>query len=209
MNCKGLMDDPRPLAVESFSTSWLLNVKQSYDATSKVMDYKIVKPSRLLDETQSFKFNTSIHPSVLVSHADELFFDGSVRPVYISHTTGASNTSDFVSAELDSSLSSLTSSPAIENRCHSGKWRKTLCMLQKSLGCLSPICHKVDPAEVNWVDDIKQKSCDIRNQRQSPRVSPQSNIGPSSGDWCHLENSIYEAILHCKKSIGNDSSDQN
>ncbi|XP_038876392.1 probable membrane-associated kinase regulator 6 isoform X2 [Benincasa hispida] len=175
------------------------------------MDYKIVKPSRLLDETQSFKFSTSIHPSVLISHADELFFDGSVKPVYISHTTvGASNTSDFVPVELNSSPSSLTSSPAIQNRCcHSGRWRRSLCMLQKSLGCLRPICHKGSPGDVNWDDDIKQKSCDVGSQHQSPQVSPQSNIGSSSGDWCHLESSIYEAILHCKKSIGNDILDQN
>lgn len=204
LNCKQQMDDSRPLAVESFSTSWLSNVKHSYDTTSKMMDYKIVKPSRFLDETQSFKFNTPIHPSVLIAHADELFFDGSIRPVYISHATlGASNTSDFVQVKHNSSLASLTSSPAIQNRCcHSGIWRRSLCMLRKSFRWLNPICHKGDPGEINWVGDIEQKSCHDKSQNQSPRVSPQRDISSSSGDWCHLESSIYEAILHCKKSIG-------
>ncbi|XP_022147281.1 probable membrane-associated kinase regulator 6 [Momordica charantia] len=198
------MDDSRPLAVESFSASWLSNVKQSYDATSKMMDYKIVKPSRFLDETQNFKFNTPIHPSVLIAHADELFFDGSIRPVYISHATlEASDTSDFVPVLHNSSLASLNLSPAIQNRsCHSGRWRRSLCMLQKYLGCLSPICHKGHPGDITWVDDIKHKSRDVKSRHHSPRVSPQRNSSSSSGDWCHLESSIYEAILHCKKSIG-------
>lgn len=187
MNCKQQMEDSRPLAVESFSTSWLSNVKHSYDAASIVMDYKTVKPSRFLDETQNFKFNTPIHPSVLIAHADELFFDGSIRPVYISHATlGASNTSDVVPVKHNSSFASLTSSSSIQNRCcHSGLWRRSLCRLLKSLGCLGPIRHKGD-----------------RSEHQSPQVSPQRNISSSPGDWCHLESSIYEAILHCKKSIG-------
>ena len=119
------------MQLKAFAPVSLSNMMQSYDATSKMMDCKIVKPSRFLDEPQSFKFNTPIHPSVLIAHADELFFDGCIRPVYISHTRlGASNTSDFVPVKHNSSLASLTSSPSIGNQCcHSGRWRRSLRML--------------------------------------------------------------------------------
>ncbi|KAG7028576.1 hypothetical protein SDJN02_09757, partial [Cucurbita argyrosperma subsp. argyrosperma] len=95
--------------------------------------------------------------------------------------------SDFVPVKHSSSLASLTSSPSIGNQCcHSGRWRRSLRMLLKTLGCLSPICHKGDSAE--------NISCDVQSQNQSP-------LGSSSIHWCHLESSIYEAILHCKRGI--------
>ncbi|KAJ9681329.1 hypothetical protein PVL29_020288 [Vitis rotundifolia] len=94
------METP-PLAVESFSYSWLINVKPSLDglgsplrtsldisdeATSKGKDYNVVKSQILMDEAQNFNFDVpTSQSSVALIHADEVFSNGFI--VGVGHRT--------------------------------------------------------------------------------------------------------------------------
>ncbi|XP_059651315.1 probable membrane-associated kinase regulator 6 [Cornus florida] len=59
--------------------------------------------------------------------------------------------------------------------------------------------------------NMESKKCGISNTARvlmevqswsnSPQASPQQGPSCSTGDWCDIESSIYEAILHCKRSI--------
>ncbi|TXG62958.1 hypothetical protein EZV62_009952 [Acer yangbiense] len=117
------METSQSLAVESFSYSWLSNVKPSFDsldesprasldslheATSADLDYKTVKSQRLQGESQDFNFDIPISPSPApFLHADELFSDGLIKPVYVDPSKiETSHTSDPVTVSPVSSFSS-------------------------------------------------------------------------------------------------------
>ncbi|KAI9182140.1 hypothetical protein LWI28_022492 [Acer negundo] len=117
------METSQSLAVESFSYSWLSNIKPSFDsldesprasldsfheATSADLDYKIVKSQRFQGESQNFNFDIPISQSPApFLHADELFSDGLIKPVYVDPSKiETSHTSDPVIVPPVSSFSS-------------------------------------------------------------------------------------------------------
>ncbi|KAK0583012.1 hypothetical protein LWI29_032369 [Acer saccharum] len=215
------METLQSLAVESFSYSWLSNVKPSFDsldesprasldsfheATFADLDYKIVKSQRFQGESQNFNFDIPISPSPApFLHADELFSDGLIKPVYVDPSKiETSHTSDPVTVPPVSSFSSRNIIAAHQVHYHFfRKLRKSSKrVLKKCFGYIIPFCHKVGSSrKSNRVDDIDWRVWEVKSRSNSPQASPQRHTAYSVGDWSDIESSIYEAILHCKRSI--------
>ncbi|GKU96839.1 hypothetical protein SLEP1_g10030 [Rubroshorea leprosula] len=215
------METLQPLAIESFSESWLSNHRPSFsgldeqprastdgshEGTYMELDYKKVKSNRFLTESQNFNFNIPIIPSsTALASADELFSNGLIRPVFVDPSKKQScNTSDFISAIHNSSFSLRTLIPT--RAVHHGflrRWRKSTGQLLRNLfGCLRPFCHEAGCSRKSIrVDDIDRRVQQVRSWSPSPQASPQPSTVCSADDRCDLESLIYEAVLHCKRSI--------
>ncbi|XP_057762809.1 uncharacterized protein LOC130982749 isoform X1 [Arachis stenosperma] len=217
------------IASDSFSYSWLssnCNNKSPLDGfeeslTKEFINYSVIDSDHLLAERKNFNFDPSItHSPVVLVHADELFSQGILRPV----GTLAETHSDDISEVLDSSPNgggpnstqtnklapscSLLFPRAVTPRklgIHHGilaKWRRSTWrtlvylfryvnnQLGQKVGCSRIISTRV-------VDDIDKTDWKFKSLRSSSvKTSP-------IVDLHHHENSIYEAVLHCKRSVGN------
>lgn len=210
------MESSQPLAIDSFSHSWLTSINSSLDgldellrasldssleATSKELEYKTTKSKRFLEEVQNFNFDVPIcqSPDALV-HADQLFSDGLIKPIFINQSKiEASNFLDLAPAMP--SISSKTGVSAVDIRCHSFiRWRRSL---QKCFGYLRTLCHRIGGLRKSIkVDDIDGRAWEVKRPSNSPGASPRQRTTYLRDDWCDIESSIYEAVLHCKRSMG-------
>lgn len=151
------------LASESFSYSWLLN--ENPDTTF------LTYSKRFLElESQNFMFD--INPSFSLVHADEIFSDGHIMPLYLHNTSTVCSTA-----------------------INTGKQRKSYGkILVKRLKFLWMFCKSLgNSRKGSKVDDLERKVLGIHSTN-SPITSPSHCID--------MENTIYEAILHCKRSFG-------
>ncbi|MED6181516.1 hypothetical protein PIB30_019943 [Stylosanthes scabra] len=198
------MEASLAIASESFSYSWL----SSNCKNKSPLDH-------LLTECKNFNFDPSItHSPVVLVHADELFANGILRPageVVEPHYDSRENQRFFDSNRvLDSSRNgpdSTTqtklgpSSPGKLGTNHGilAKWRRstwrTLVYLfryvNKQFGSSSSsrISTRVDDIDKT---DLKFGSLRSSSVQASPIVDLHH----------HHENSIFEAVLHCKRSVG-------
>ncbi|KAF3439942.1 hypothetical protein FNV43_RR18220 [Rhamnella rubrinervis] len=199
------METTSPLAVESFSDSWLSNINLSFNGLDE-------EPRRAAHEsssatTQNFHFDIQAFEShVSLLHADELFSDGLIKPLLVVPlAAGVSNTADSISSFCVSSKS-VTTDEQISG-CFLGRWRKvSKRILQKFFGHLIvvlPLCHKIEgPKKSSKVDDIGRRTQAVKSWNNSPQISPRLSRVYSAGDWYDIESSINDAVLHCKRSIG-------
>ncbi|KAA8516111.1 hypothetical protein F0562_019290 [Nyssa sinensis] len=178
----------------------------------------------------NFDFPVSKSPASIV-HADEIFSDGQIIPIYIDPSKiEPFNTSNSAPATPISALSSKNVGSASRSPFRFlRKWRKSSKrVLQKyfgflcqTVGCsrksikVDDIDRKVWPEVKSWSNspvasdwcDIKRKDTKITDTESILRKgkswsnSPVRSPSYSTGDWCDNESSIYEAILHCKRSI--------
>ncbi|XVF22462.1 hypothetical protein REPUB_Repub12eG0174700 [Reevesia pubescens] len=213
------METSQPLAIESFSYSWLSDHKPSldgldepprasidsyYGGTSEEFNYEMLESNRFLTD-QNFNFDAIAQTPATFIHADELFTDGFIRPTYIDPSKSEScNTLDSIQTTLSSSISSRTE--IRRGRIHCSffrRWRKSTQQILRNLfGHLRPFCHKVGCSRKSTrVDDIDRRMWKVKSSNSSSQASPQQSSACSMGASCHLENSIYEAVLHCKRSI--------
>lgn len=228
------MEPSRPLAVESFSESWLSDAarfsffsgfdEKSFGRSPKSTSYattigtRKTLANRFNEESHNFDFG--INPAAsecqpYLVHADELFSDGLIRPIFgnplatqVSNYTRASNISPSLHV---SSISLKNGNPNIQISCcwYLGRWRKLVSkrILKKIFGYLLvvPFCHKIGGSRKSVkVDDIGLRTMEVRSMNNSPQTSPhRSRVRVYSAvDWYDSESSINDAILHCKKSIG-------
>ncbi|KAM7508608.1 hypothetical protein LguiA_019061 [Lonicera macranthoides] len=193
------METSQSLATESFSYSWLTNKHPS-------SHYLNTLHESLLKET-NFEFDilTSINSSTPLVHADEIFFNGQIIPFY-----NVEESSNSTSLSVSSSLPITSISSVFPRSCNCHfleKWRKSSKkMLEKWIGFVVPFCKRVGFSRKSIrVDDIEMK-VDLYRRRQSWSDSTQesSSQNPSNAmDFlCDIENPIYDAVLHCKRSIG-------
>ncbi|KAL2922134.1 putative membrane-associated kinase regulator 6 [Bienertia sinuspersici] len=175
-----LVETSQPLCIESFSYTWLINLKPSLESLSESfraamdssdesffieMDPNMPASKRFKKLDKGFNFDPALseQPTTAVVHADELFCDGLLMPLVHSSSTkeySGSNRCGYPLSEF-------------QNRYAASGSRKLRC---SSL----------------------RRSC-------SPQASPRTSTGSFPGDqrWsCDSESSINEAVLHCKKSIG-------
>lgn len=208
------MEITRPLAVESFSDSWLSNSKVNLPLNG--LDEELCRElshGSSFATTQDFHFDIQASEShVSLLHADELFSDGLIKPVFIVPLAGGvSNTADAISSFYVSSRSVTTDGKI--TGCFLGRWRKfSKRILQKFYGYLIvvvPLCHKVRRSrkgsqvrKSSKVDDIGIRTQEVKSWNNSPQTSPQRSRVYSEGDLHDIESSINEAVLHCKRSIG-------
>ncbi|XWS32110.1 hypothetical protein CRYUN_Cryun23aG0132800 [Craigia yunnanensis] len=213
------METLKPLAIESFSFSWLDDHKPSldglnvpprasidnyYGGTTEELNYEMVESNSFVTD-QNFNFDATAQTPAAFIHADELFTNGFIRPIYIDPSKREScSILDPIQTTLSSSFSSRTEIPTGRICCSFlGRWRKSTQQILRNLfGHLKPFCHKVGCLRKSTrVDDIDRRMWKVQSLNSSPPASPQQSTACSMGDSCHLENSIYEAVLHCKRSM--------
>ncbi|KAL3536760.1 hypothetical protein ACH5RR_000126 [Cinchona calisaya] len=238
------MENSQPLATDSFSYSWLINRKPSFDGLLESLrpsldcipsetipivhhlNYKIFK-----DDHQDFDFNVTpgSKSSIGLVDADEIFLDGLIKPVFPNRDW----------TKIQASTSSVPTTP-ISLAVTSGpisvrKWTKpSNKVLQKCFSLLMPFCSGFECSRKSIrVDDLDRKVLEVRSRknsqeappdcrteahsafevckglksqdtkswRNSPQASPLRSPPHYTDDWCDIESSIHEAILHCKRSL--------
>ncbi|XP_057780380.1 probable membrane-associated kinase regulator 6 [Salvia miltiorrhiza] len=212
------MENSKPLATESFSYSWLVDRKQhSLDVLTEIIKPNL--PQKSYEKDQNFNFDVSLtafHAALV--HADEIFADGQLMPVYAFKETPAS-------VPASPLFSYATRSPfdgAKKESCLVEKWRRSSKrILHKCFGLIRPLYRS--SRKNNRVDDLERKVCEVRSWTNSlqasprpssaaslkkvrswgasPQASPRLSPSRASSAWCGDESSIHEAILYCKRSI--------
>ncbi|KAK7362277.1 hypothetical protein VNO77_04387 [Canavalia gladiata] len=210
------METSLPLATDSFSYSWLPNckplandLKEPHRESTYYNSCEATRKTPLMDECQNFNFDIPItQSSNVLALADELFSDGLIKPVFVDPSKLEScnnNTSGSRQSKPSSSFSSrVVSSRTVE--IHHGfltKWKTSTCRSLRSLSrCVNQLCQKVRSSRKSTrVDDIDEEEWQVKRWRSSQQASPKSITVNPIGALHDPENSIYEAVLHCKRSI--------
>ncbi|KAK9145229.1 hypothetical protein Sjap_005132 [Stephania japonica] len=225
-----------PFSIESFSYSWVINIKPSIDGLDEnlvlrsslefsteeahtfiELDPKLTASKRFTTKKypQDFNFGLPLFPHqpspLAVVHADELFSNG-LMPFFLkqSKLESLNRTSQSVPSSPTDCLSSKSSSflfstsrmrypcPFI-TRCR----RSSKQILLKYLSFFRPLYRRVQRQQQQQPSRLNN-SMSSREKRNSDfgHSSPRITKACSNGDWCYIDNSISEAILHCKRSIG-------
>ncbi|XP_041001912.1 probable membrane-associated kinase regulator 6 [Juglans microcarpa x Juglans regia] len=227
------METSQPdLATESFSFSWLSNEElpdhlddhlgcipfrasnfdsTSHDETTSKCSFSKENSKRYSElETQNFDFNVPISQSSSSSdlvHADELFSNGIIKPVFKNpqriryySSSIVSNGNNPLIPFSSASSSSRTLVPTVQVNCHFlRRWKRTLAtgrILRECFGYLCrPLCRRVlrGSRKCTRVDDIDRRSLEVKSWSSSPQASPEQR-------FADMESSIHEAVLHCKRS---------
>lgn len=193
---------PRHLANDSFSYAWAI-------AADGLDDDHSLRPSsgnsrRPSWDTQDFDFGLGLQAGpqqpMALHHADQLFSDGLLLPLHLlpppppaSHLIPARPSySDGAAAGRK---------PALE------RWKRgsRKLMAKYVMGFLKPFCRRWRRRAAPGKVGPETMSCPV-----SPSSTPRtSNAYSVAGELTHgsalfdsnVESSIYEAVLHCKKSI--------
>ncbi|KAL0373755.1 UNVERIFIED_CONTAM: hypothetical protein Sradi_3291200 [Sesamum radiatum] len=241
------MENSQPLATESFSYSWLT-----------VTHTKPSPPDNL--RPNNFNFDVPVStPSTALVHADEIFSDGQILPVYADRSAkNVDATNVTASSPACHVCSNSPSSPPRTSLVDKNKrflyeikWIRSNSPTRILHRCLKVVVRQLCKG-VGWsrkssrVDDLERKAFEVRSWRScnnsldheaSPRsssanysvvdvkktgddacrgsrdvverwrsspaqASPSLSPYRSSNAWFDAENSIHEAILYCKRSIG-------
>uniref|UniRef100_A0A2P2IS61 Membrane-associated kinase regulator 6 n=1 Tax=Rhizophora mucronata TaxID=61149 RepID=A0A2P2IS61_RHIMU len=215
------MESLQSLATESFSHSWLAGLNpsscgfdeeapkaslgSSYEATSKESVHKMLSSKGFQEENQNFNFDVpTSRSSDTTADADQLFSDGLIRPAFVHQPRiGRSSSLDAVRPTPPSSFPS-THVPAVDIQCNVlQRWRKlSKRVLRKCFGQLRPTRIGGSIKSIK-VDDIDRKASEVKSLSNSPETSPGQSPPYSTDVWsdAEYESPIYEAVLHCKKSI--------
>ncbi|KAL0309288.1 UNVERIFIED_CONTAM: putative membrane-associated kinase regulator 6 [Sesamum radiatum] len=250
------MENSQPLATESFSYSWLTVA----DTKSSPSDN--LRPKLPEKEHNNFNFDVPVStPPTALVHADEIFSDGQILPVYIDRSSNVLDTANIPASSPACHVCS--NSPSFPPRTTSFvdrhkhllyemKWiirsKSPTRILHKCLKVVvRQLCKGIGRSrESSRVDDLERKAFEVRSCRSydnsletSPRSSsanysvvdikktggeddvyrgsgdvvehwrsspaqawPRLSASRSSNVWFDAENSIHEAILYCKRSIG-------
>ncbi|KAI4319972.1 hypothetical protein MLD38_033502 [Melastoma candidum] len=226
------MEAAETLSVESFSYRWLVKLdsppdapegwsfRKSFDDASFIEMDPAMPPSRRFSMTTSFtpefKFDSpASQPQLGVVHADELFSEGYVLPLFLERPSRinrfefrASGSTlpwkhDSLQAAKVVASGSDDASTSPPRSCQGLPKQIFL----KYLNFLKPLYRifrrqrlssrlKFSHGMRNWV-----------YPEESPSSSPRISSAFSADDWrksSFSECSIYEAVLHCKKSIGRE-----
>lgn len=198
------MEVSKPLAIESFSYSWLSNKRPSLDRHEE--------PGQCTEESHSFDFNVSIsdHLTSTIVHADELFSNGLIRPA---------SSVEYPKAAIPEHTVPLQPVPVnlpARKTTHHGllrRWRRSSeQVMRKCFRCIKYLYRKEGfcTRKNVRVDDVDHRAQEVRSWHGSSPASPWSYgraYYSAGGDrWSDVESSIYEAVLHCKRSIGTLSS---
>uniref|UniRef100_A0A803M027 Membrane-associated kinase regulator 6 n=1 Tax=Chenopodium quinoa TaxID=63459 RepID=A0A803M027_CHEQI len=193
-----IVESSQPLSIESFSYSWLINLKPSLESLSESfraamdssdesffieMDPNMPASKRFKKLDKDFDFNLpfSEQTTAAIVHADELFCDGLLMPLVNSSRNKAYSDSSPCASPLSEFQNTNTASGDRKIRCSSLRRSKS---------------------KIRAADDgiwVKNKSSSF-----SPQASPRTSVGSFPGDMrrsCDSESSINEAVLHCKKSF--------
>ncbi|KAF8034675.1 hypothetical protein BT93_C0863 [Corymbia citriodora subsp. variegata] len=202
------MESTKPLAIDSFSYSWLSNVRTSFDGLDESLRPSFVDSESYPEKSQNFNFNVSLSQlSPTLVHADELFADGIIKPFFAGKSDDQKfQTSKSLKTCPNRSLYSFarkTILPAI--RIHwlaSARLRKSSVQnLRRCIASLRPSCFKSGCGRKSTKADADRRFLELGSWNCLPQPSqPQSSASAYvTGDWSDTESSIHEAILHCKR----------
>ncbi|KAL5572015.1 hypothetical protein UlMin_021612 [Ulmus minor] len=177
----------RPLAVESFSDSWLSNKKPT----------SIQNLRFFYEESQNFDFHTQFIPeSSNFVHADELFSNGIIKPIY----EASSTTKDHSVLPSDSASPSVppsdSASPSVSSTRVADSNHVHLCCS----------CYYFPRGIIRLSERIlKRVFRYFRSSKKSTKVDDidrrEKEVKSSTNTINDIESSINEAVLHCKRSI--------
>lgn len=231
------METSQPLSIESFSYSWLVNLKPSLesqenslrislDASDEAssfieMDPRMPPSKRFFRSSQDFNFDCPVSQSPLtLVHADELISDGYlmpffVEPLKIETFEASSNSNKNLPISLHSPKHGAISGPN-HSDCSSMRRCRRLSrrIIHKYFNFLSPLYRRIRGQRTSSKAGHADKRIHYHHQHQpvknsrvySSETSPRISVTAySADDWrksCDSDSSIYEAVLHCKRSIG-------
>ncbi|KAA8539988.1 hypothetical protein F0562_026680 [Nyssa sinensis] len=219
------METSQPLSIESFSYSWLVNLKPSFesfddplraslDASDEAsfieMDPKLPASKRFFRVSQDFNFDLPISQSPLtLVHADELISNGFLMPLFAKPLKAeAYDAADSIPTTPVSLHAQINLHSASKFRCSSLRRCRRLSrrLLQKYMDFLRPLCQKLrGQRSDSRAESINTRIREVKNWIYSPSASPRTSVAYSADNWrrsCDSESSIHEAVLHCKRSIG-------
>ncbi|BAT74534.1 hypothetical protein VIGAN_01222200 [Vigna angularis var. angularis] len=204
------METSLPLATDSFSYGWLSNCKPfANDLQELLRESSSTCNSPLMEEWQSFNFDISFtHSPAVLAHADELFSNGLIKPLFVgpSKLDSCKTTQDStLQSQPVSSFSSRIVSPRTL-QIHHGfltRWKTSTCRTLRNLSrYVNQLCQRVASSRKNTkVDDFDKEDWLVNSWSSSHQASPKSSSISPIGALHDHENSIYEAVLHCKRSI--------
>lgn len=191
---KKTMENYQHLATESFSYSWLTHNKPTLQLPENNNNPNVEDHQRT-EHNFYFDVSLSSSPISLMIHADEIFSDGRIMPIYIDRSRA--------DVALQTSASSVPSSPYPvmiahheSRRCYflirklrrSSKKILVKCFgFVKSIGC---------SRKSSRVDDLERKECEVRSWSNSP--SRQSS--------CNSSTSLFlDSLSHDVKKIGGNN----
>ncbi|WCJ36753.1 hypothetical protein M5689_017934 [Euphorbia peplus] len=220
------METSQPLSIESFSYSWLVNLKPSLesldssfraslDASDEAsfieMDPKMPPSKRFFcsSHSQDFKFDFPISQSPLtVLHADELFSDGYVVPFFLDSSKIEAYEVLDSSSHLNHACPDTPKAGSREKlRCSSLRRCRTLSkrVFCKYFRFLKPLYRRIRgqrSGEMEKNAKVVKKWLYSGETSSSPRISVAYSVDDCWRRSCDSDSSIYDAVLHCKKSIG-------
>ncbi|XP_022973062.1 probable membrane-associated kinase regulator 6 [Cucurbita maxima] len=195
----------RPLSIESFSYSWLVNIRSSFESrrnsfTTSLDEASFIEMDPTMPPSKRFYFTTSRtshdfafpaisrSPSLPLVHADQLISNGYLVPAAYEGALGI----------IGSPAVKLTAEPLgkLESSCSLRKSCRRLSrqIFEKYLSFFRPILRRVQRVEGNG------------NGKGGSRRPITREAHQYCDEWrrssCDSENSIYDAVLHCKRSIG-------
>jgi hypothetical protein len=209
------------------SSSFRISLDASCDEASSFieMDPKMPSSRRFFINSQDLKFDfpTSQQSSLTtLVDADQLFSNGYLMPLFVeslkieSYEYDSSNSNSTSTSDSNSTLASSTSHvpqkvvPLENSRSPSFKRCRTLSrrMFLKYLNFLRPFCRKLrGPKNSKHENNVVKRTQSVKNIKghycdsYSPRISVAYSADYSRAS-CDSDSSIYEAVLHCKRSIG-------
>ncbi|XP_059629132.1 probable membrane-associated kinase regulator 6 [Cornus florida] len=218
------METSQSLSIESFSYGWLVNLKPSFDnldgslrasidasdeASFIEMDPNLPPSKRFFIGSQDFNFDlpTSQYPLTLV-HADELISNGFLMPLVKPLKMESYDASDSTPTTPISSHAQKSGNSASKLRCSSLRRYRKLSkrFFQKYLDFITPLCQNLRGRRPgSRAETVVARMQEVKNWIYSPATSPRSSVAHSVDNWrrsCDSESSIYDAVLHCKRSIG-------
>nr|GMC89464.1 probable membrane-associated kinase regulator 6 [Ipomoea batatas] len=192
------MEATHPLAIESFSYSWLLNARRpSLDGLSdsesdsesthqdQYITFAVLHSMRFseADEAKNFKFDINDSECGLV-HADEIFSDGHIMPLYLDRPKPPVEEESLKQAFNNSSSAPAT--PANFSLSVRGKkepqdyiiqkWKKLLGtrILRKWFGFLRPVCKRLGGSRKSCakVDDLTRKAREVQSWSNYCKADP-------------------------------------
>ncbi|KAL0843916.1 hypothetical protein Bca101_017162 [Brassica carinata] len=214
--------------IESFSYSWLVNFpsleasiddyhQTCEDSSSFIEMDPRLPPSRRFfinkAHESSFKFDTFVsfadEDHTLV-HADEIFCDGYVMP-YRTKATSATTEEEYQPLDTKTEEKK-TETRNIQSKSPCRKLRRvSKIVLLRYLDFLTPLCKRLrrcrsagSPGGTGFDARLRLKTLSrSRVYSEETTSSPRISVADDCY-WrrsCDSESSIYEAVLHCKKSF--------
>ncbi|KAJ6723023.1 KINASE REGULATOR-LIKE PROTEIN putative-RELATED [Salix koriyanagi] len=139
------------------------------------------------------------NPPDALLHADQLFSDGLIRPVFVNQSKSEASRSLNLAPAVPSSFSSKTVS-AVQILCRFlGRWKR---ILPKCFGYVRPLSRRVRGSRISTrVDNVERIAWEVKSHSSSREASPSRRVACSPDSCRDSERSIHEAVLHCKRSM--------